>query len=314
MEAQKKRRFSISVLGAILIALLGILGPIIWDRYKTKSTIELRHLSHITLAEKLDSIEKLEILYDGKPISCVDRSDFMVANTGRKPIVRADFISPLRLTFPKSEQLLDVKIELLRPSDLAVDFDVNSPAKSLALSFPLLNPDDFVHFSVLTDGSAAEFEATARIFGIQALTVVNLKPPAEDIPKKVPWAVYPVGLFSFFALFIVIFVASFDIPAELRVKRAMKEGTLKFPEDRKKETFLAFAKTTFSFTSTGELRPLLELIKGFKDDKPLSNEQIEQIKNKAVMISSSVTSNVTMLIFFLVIGAAGVAWIVSKLL
>lgn len=150
--ASPKGKFGFLTILVIIIAILGVVIPIIWDRYKTRTSLELQYLASATIVEDSPALSKLQILYDGKPIKAISNMTFSLVNVGRKPIIKSDIISPPTLTFPEGVNLLDFQIDQLLPPNLEIEHDLNKPNRTLSLNFPLLNPEDSVQFSILLKG------------------------------------------------------------------------------------------------------------------------------------------------------------------
>jgi hypothetical protein len=81
----------------IVVGAVGTIAPILWDRYKVSSALELRCVSFETLVERSDELEKLTITYNGEGLKQISKADFVLINTGRTPIIEKDVVSPPRL-------------------------------------------------------------------------------------------------------------------------------------------------------------------------------------------------------------------------
>jgi hypothetical protein len=69
--ASPKGKFGFLTILVIIIAILGVVIPIIWDRYKTRTSLELQYLASATIVEDSPALSKLQILYNGKPIKAI---------------------------------------------------------------------------------------------------------------------------------------------------------------------------------------------------------------------------------------------------
>jgi hypothetical protein len=83
----KRPRSDLIAIVGILLALVGIVFPIIWDRYRARSSLELQFISLTTLVEKSDQLDKLSIIYNGENLNQISRAEFILVNSGRVPIV-----------------------------------------------------------------------------------------------------------------------------------------------------------------------------------------------------------------------------------
>lgn len=77
---------------AILVAILGVVVPIIWVRYNTTSSLELHYVSNTTIVAKSQELEKLAVFYDGMELEQLSKADFILINSGRTPITKSDVI------------------------------------------------------------------------------------------------------------------------------------------------------------------------------------------------------------------------------
>lgn len=84
---QMKRSGLVGVTG-ILVGLLGVVGPIVWEYYKTKSEIKLRVVGTSTIISKPKKLDGLIITYDGEALDQLSKTVFSLINSGRTPILK----------------------------------------------------------------------------------------------------------------------------------------------------------------------------------------------------------------------------------
>src|SRR5260370_14329316 len=157
----------------LVVAVIGIIAPIGWDRYKSQASLELQHISSLSLIESSGSLPKLELRYDGKVIKGASRLVFVLVNTGRTPILEKDLVSGPTISFEPGTMLLDVEREKAVPVDLDWNYKLDESTRSIRLEFALLNPGDSIQFGVLIGGRAPRYELKARVVGIKQVTVVD---------------------------------------------------------------------------------------------------------------------------------------------
>lgn len=306
-------KFGIPIILGLVIATIGIVAPILWDQYKSRSSLELKYVSFTTLIKKIDRLEELTIVYDGKPLDQISSTEFILLNSGRTPIVESDLISPPEITFPTDIEILDVRTETLNPMNLEVNISQIESTNAIAITFPLLNPGDYVHFSVLTDSSSISFDATARIVGIGDLIVVQEAQATQAVERKIPSSVYLVGFFSGISLF-AVFIGTGLAIKERRVKTALRTGSLKMPASGSPQIYLDFLNTQLSWTTSKERKPLIEFLNEVPEQRPLTTEEKEQLEGSFKHAVDSAVTNMPFAIFFLIIASGGIAYIVSQLL
>jgi hypothetical protein len=156
----------------LIIGAVGVLAPISWDWYKSRSALELQLLSNSLLVSPVTGAEKLNFVYDGQPVTSLTRLEFGLANTGRTPIREADIVSPPVINLQPAK-IVDAQIGQLRPGNLQVQSTENNDGHSISLRFPLLNPGDSFHLTLLVSAGRPEISSDARIAGISELGFVD---------------------------------------------------------------------------------------------------------------------------------------------
>jgi len=142
----------------------------------------------------------LVILYDGQKINTLSKSSFEFQNTGRTAITASDLISEPTLEL-KDGQIFEAEINETYPANNGASISTLGPL--ITLSFKLLNPGDYIKFSVLIDVPNPVFSASSRIKNVKELQRVQ----AEDqikVSGSIGFWVYVVAGFSL--LFFLVFV------------------------------------------------------------------------------------------------------------
>jgi hypothetical protein len=164
---------------AFFIPVLLFAGTIVWDKYKTKVGLEVRLVSTSSILNDSPSVEHLQVLYGGKPVPNLAKSEFVIVNIGRTPIQQSDLVSPPTITVLNSVQLFDVRKETPDPSNLQFALTADTADRSFTLTSPLLNPGDQIRVNTITSGPVTRFDASARIVGIS-----HLKVTAQTLPTS----------------------------------------------------------------------------------------------------------------------------------
>jgi hypothetical protein len=121
-----------------------------------------------------DIFPGLDLTYRGHSVSGASIVILTVANTGRVPILKADFEEPLSFRFAgytADEELLAQHITPIVPRDLPLrvhlsDGDGRRGVPTITVDPLLLNPGDRFSISILVSGFADKVTSTARIAGI----------------------------------------------------------------------------------------------------------------------------------------------------
>lgn len=186
----------------LVLAVLGISVPILWDLWKSYAAIEVQHIQTTNLTDSSKTVSKLEYRFDGQTVPNLSEATIVVVNNGRTPIRSEDVKSPLTIKLPPSAKILEYRIESKYPKDLVFSTDKTQAPNELTLSFPLLNPNDAVRFSVLFSGDAGNIEATARISGVSKISVIDKSDETRRVPKKFTFVTFLLltGCFACIAL------------------------------------------------------------------------------------------------------------------
>ena len=138
--------------------------------------------------------------YDGVAVPGLSRFDLRYVNTGRTPIREADVVSPPSIAVD-SGTILEARIEDVAPTNLAATLVVDSAGRSVAIHARLLNPKDAVRFTLFTTATPPPpIRALARIAGVRQLALVDQRPSAQPLWRRIPWSMYAVGTATVFAM------------------------------------------------------------------------------------------------------------------
>jgi len=252
----------------VLIGVSGIIGPIIWDYYRSNSELQVKTLDHSVVIEKPIKLDGLVISYRGENLDELSKSTFTITNTGRVPIVKDEFVKPLIIEFSNKLNVIEVKIDEMNPNNIDAKLIFDKTEGKVTFDIPLLNPGDQIIFSALAKTSEIKFTATARIVGICSLIVKN--EPPEIVPdKNRPWTVYPVGFFTIL-IFLSTFTGISKIPEDRRIKKLIKNNKFKIPDINLKEEFISWINTTFSFSTLKERKALIRFVNELPEESKFS--------------------------------------------
>lgn len=197
---------------------------------------------------------------------------------------------------------------------MTAEVEIDPSFNKVQVTFALLNQGDFISFAVLSAGSPIDqFDAEVRIVGVPELTIVRNIQSVAEVARTVSWVVYPVGLFSLFSLALTVYGLS-EMALEYRVKRMTKSGNLSIPTGGSKEAFLSFVDTKLSWTTEKERKPLTDMISGLPDDKAISPDKQDEIKETTLNIIEAATPNLIVVIIFGAICLIGIWFIVQQYL
>lgn len=250
-----KNKFGAITFVSLVVAILGVVVPIAWDYYSSQKGVSLTLMSQSQIISASTGVEGLEISYKGTRLSSLSRMTFLVENTGNKPILESDVVSPIKIRISNAASILDAIIDSKSPSNL--DFLAIKDKQDVVMKFSLLNPGDQAFISLLVDTPEVGFSATARIAGVRDLNV-NPAPPKTLSIWALIWI--PVGLLSLILL--LASIAGFvQYPQEVRVKRAIKNGQLTIPDFKSYEEAHEWVKKVTAFITSSEREPIFNVLK-----------------------------------------------------
>ena len=262
------KKSNIWAITGITIGVIGIVGPILWDYYISKSELYVKLLDVSKIIERPSKLDELIITYKGEELEELSKTVISVANTGRRPILNSDFIQPLSIQFSTNSKIVDAKIELMKPKDLGVSLVFNKLNRKVTFNIPLMNSGDLFTFSALSKTTITDFSASARIVGIRSLLID--KHIIDTVPKKpIPWTVYPVALFTIL-MFLASFVGISHIPGERKFKKLIKEDKFIIPELNSKSQFINWINDYFIFITLKEKNELIEFVISLDEDPSFS--------------------------------------------
>src|SRR5262245_14763372 len=175
-------RRQIEILAALAtIVALGI--AIMQWRTHPRKVLEVTYIAKLSLVNPAGASEKVRVTYDGQYVKNLTKLSARVSNIGDTPIEKRDIEEPLVFTL-QSGAVLAAEIVSTQPSGLRVG-KTHDP-RSVRLDHGLLNPGDSIALEILTDGDPGWPSASARVSGVQALSVTI---PSTDGtgPPRIAW-------------------------------------------------------------------------------------------------------------------------------
>jgi len=300
-----KNKFGAITFVSSFIAIFGVVVPIAWDYYSGRKGVSLTLASHSQIISSNASVDGLEIIYKGTKLSSLSKMTFLVENTGSKPILASDVVSPIKIEATENSNILDVIVESKKPENLEVM--ITNSSRSVEVGFSLLNPTDTVLFSLLVDSLDKEFKATTRIAGVKDLKVNN-EPPKTLTVWALLWI--PVGLLSL-VLFLASFVGFIQFSKEVRVKRSISNGLFEVPEFKSYEDAHKWVKETTDFITSSEREPIFGALKELEEqNNGFDQDRILRAIEKAVLNS---TNNLIVALVVASIGALGLYYSISSM-
>lgn len=174
-------------------------------------------------------------------MTSLSKSTFIIENTGNKPILTNDIVTPIKIEIPNKVSILDSIIELKNPDNL--DASLNVRNNVVTVGFSLLNPSDKIYLGILTDNNDYTFTASARIAGVSQVDT-HLSPPTTFSIWYILWIA--VCLFSFL-LVVISFMGIYQYKDEFKYKTEVKNKTFFIPTLSTVSDVETWVESTFKF-------------------------------------------------------------------
>jgi hypothetical protein len=298
---------------AISIAVIGVIAPILWDKYKSTSALELQCLSKISIDQSSQPFEKLQFFYDGKQINCISKIDFALINVGRTPIQHSHLVQPINLVFPPFVDLLEVKVEEKCPNNIDFSHNIDTMKESVSLDFSLLNPSDFVRFSVIVAGKMPVFSAQARIVNVKSIKVVDRTAIISNRSPFYSWVFWLVGIGTAFTLLLIMIGFVPDLLKARKWERALQDNGFKIPAENASE-FRTFVQNDLSFLIEEERKSLIALRMSFQQDESITNDQSKELRSKIMdIIQSDKNLDIGVVVILSILAIIGLAYTIYSI-
>lgn len=295
--ADNKNGISLTLIG-LIVAIIGVLAPIIWDWWSSSAEITLTTAHTVTIVEKKTDVENLTILYDDQKINTLSKSSFELKNTGRTAITASDLISDPKLEL-KGGKILEVEINEAYPNNN--DAVISNAGSLITLKFELLNPGDYIKFSVLTDASNPVFLASSRIKNVKELQVVQVEDQVK-VSGNISFWVYVVAAFSL--LFLLVFMALLaEVPKLKKQVKAIRDCHTPLHSGESINVVRSYIDTDLSMLTTKKREVLHNMIPTGVD--ALSQEQADELILQVRMDLSNEAPLAGAIVCLIIVGIGG---------
>ena len=269
---------SIPVVG-LVVAILGIGTPILWDWFQSRRSLEVRIVSYISLLETDPIVDGVVVSYKGNQIDNLTKYVLRVSNTGSQPISEDEVISFPKIAFQGAAKVISTEVIHVDPTGLAASLETDADKKTVKAGFQLLNPTDYFELAIYIDGpSKSAPKVSGRIKGIKTLNVVDLTesiPDATESRRQRGWAFYTVGGFTIFG-YLVCFAMLAELKQQFFLKRRLRNEPSFLDALQTRSEFEEFILGNMDFPTSTELAELRELLKTWDDvtDEDQLREQL----------------------------------------
>lgn len=163
-----------------MATIVGLVIPIwLWRADLNAKSLAFQLASQVSLtAETAGSIKGLEVLMDGVKVQSPVLSVVVLTNDGKKPLPTADFEVPVELRIQEQSSIVRAEVVSTQPKD--IEANITWDKKMIRFTPVLLNPEESITVSILTEGAKPAFTPRARIIGVSIVEFSDTtkKPPA----------------------------------------------------------------------------------------------------------------------------------------
>ena len=162
-----------------IATIAGLAVPIwLWRADLNAKSLSFQLASQVPLTtETAGTIRGLEVLMDGIKIQSPTLSVVTLVNDGKKPLPTADFEAPLELRVLEGSSVVRAEVTSTHPKD--VEAKITWDKKVVRFTPVLLNPDETITVSILSEGAKPTFSPRARVIGVSSVEFI-------DSTKKAP--------------------------------------------------------------------------------------------------------------------------------
>jgi len=252
--SQNVSGLSLTVIGLFITA-LGVVSPIAWDWYTKKSELTLLKSPNISLVEKKESIDGLLVTYNGRGVDSLRKTIFTLKNTGRKPIVESDLVSPPTITVTGGD-ILQASIEKVFPNNIGAKLEPISD-KKVSIKFPLLNRGDSIVVGLLVSGEDLKFNAESRVKDVAELQIIDESSQVR-LKASFGWSTYIVGFFTLICILVFLGLLP-AIPTRKRAFKALNSGSTPVKSGESISVVETFVNNDLGFLTTEKRNEILLL-------------------------------------------------------
>lgn len=149
----------------MLPAFVMIIVFIIQNKIETSSLSFL--LSKVSSIIQSNDIKNLNIQYKENIYNKLISYEYVLKNSGLKPILKEDFESPIEISF--NGELIDVIIENKDPKNIDINIIADNKNGKICIPAVLLNAGDKIFIKIFSNQEKLEFNIKSRIKGIKEI-------------------------------------------------------------------------------------------------------------------------------------------------
>ena len=155
----------------LIVSIIGIILPIANDFvYRKTKELTFCIISNVLVADINElQYNDIEILHLGKPLKKLSVISIGIINSGKIPIVKGDFETPLKIVLEGQAIPIKVKVADSKPNDLNPSLILKN--NEITIQPTLWNIKDYAVIEALVTGELSGIHLTGRVNGVKELTL-----------------------------------------------------------------------------------------------------------------------------------------------
>lgn len=179
-----------------ILTVVGIAIPVwLWQADLNSKSLSLQLASQTPLTStSAGTIKGLEVSMDGVKIELPTLSVVTLLNDGRKPLPATDFEAPVEVRVASGSRIIRAEVISSHPKDIEAKLEWN---KTTVKFIPvLINANESITVSILTEGPQPTFSSRARIIGVSKVEFIDSTKKGPIWPLSAALLVAALLLFS----------------------------------------------------------------------------------------------------------------------
>ena len=162
-------------IGAVLALIAIAVSVVLYLLQRKRKVLAYEIVSRTPLLSVKEEVKgRVQITFDGQPVSDATMVILKLLNSGNVPILPFDFLRPVNIGFGKDAQILSAEIIETNPDNIEASVEVG--AQTLTLVPVLLNGGDSVTLKVLLTRFEGDVDVNGRIVGVKQIQSVKENP------------------------------------------------------------------------------------------------------------------------------------------
>jgi hypothetical protein len=152
--------------GAVFTLVALAVTVLLYFLKRRRKVLSYEIISRTSLMSVKEEVKgRVQILFDGTPVSDAHMIIMKVTNTGNVPIVPSDYLRPVKFSLGETVQILSAEVMETNPDNIEASVKVD--AEAVVLTPVLLNGGDSITLKILLAQFEGEIDVDGRIVGVK---------------------------------------------------------------------------------------------------------------------------------------------------